>query len=83
MNYLEQPNAGFLLITRQLFSGRVSSLPIIGYGLDRLLSIFIFSLKIPFLNLHRHMGRHSNKYPSCTKPRPLAANFKDPNYDKA
>ena len=26
MNYLEQPNAGFLLLTRQLFSGRVKEL---------------------------------------------------------
>jgi len=32
MNYLSQPIAGFLLLTSQLFSGRVIANPVIGSG---------------------------------------------------
>jgi len=35
MIYLSQPNAGFLLLTRQLFSGRVSSLSALVGGWTR------------------------------------------------
>jgi len=59
---------------QQFFSFR--PLPISGYWCDRLLFIFSFGFCISFLNLHCGVGGHSNKYPSCTKPRPLAAIMK-------
>jgi len=56
---------------QQFFS--FSPLPNIGYGVDRLADVISIGFSISFLNLHCGVGGHSIKYPSCKKPRPLAA----------
>jgi len=56
------------------------SLPFFSYGLDRLLRQFILAFKFSFINLHHHGVRHSIKYPSCAKPRPLADIFMVHNF---
>ena len=49
------------------------SLTIIGYWCDRLADEISFGFCNSFTKLHPGMGGHSNKYPSCAKPRPLYA----------
>ena len=51
------------------------SLTIIGYWCDRLADEISFGFCNSFTKLHPGMGGHSNKYPSCAKPRPLYAIF--------
>ena len=58
---------------QQFFS--FSPLPIIGYGVDRLVDVISIGFSISFLNLHCGGVGHSYKYPSCTKPRPLNASL--------
>jgi hypothetical protein len=50
-----------------------SSLTIIGYWCDRLADEISFGFCNSFTNLHPGGVGHSNKYPSCAKPRPLVA----------
>jgi hypothetical protein len=72
MKYVCKPITGLLLVTRQLFSGRVTALGSSGSGLTNNLQHHIKSSTFIFTFSIGKPGRTSNEFPACSNTCPLA-----------